>query len=429
MTDSSPTRRAVLAGAGAAGAALALPTTSADAAAARNVQLWRCTGAALAGGTHAGTRYATGAVVLGRPAGRTTYTDPYGARTTRAYDHGSWSTSWSPIPFAFTQLVPSWRALTPGGSFVSVWVQALTTTGRTTRWFSLGRWSDMTGGSPSRMTVNGQSDTYATVATDTLKARPGYAFKAWRLMVTLYRPAGTTATPSLTAANVMASAVPTGSTVTVPVSPVGIGRGTVLPVPAYSQMVHAGHYPAWNGGGEAWCSATSLAMLLDYWRVGPSTTETAWVRPTPHTNPQVDHVVGKVFDHAYDGSGNWAFNTAYAGVRGLDAFVTRLRSLAEAERFVAAGIPLAISTSFTRTQLTGAGFGTNGHLMVIAGFDAAGDVVVNDPASGMVASNARVRKTYARAQLENAWARSGGTTYVLHPGSRPLPTPPAQRNW
>ena len=79
------------------------------------------------------------------------------------------------------------------------------------------------------------------------------------------------------------------------------------------------------------------------------------------------------------------------------------------------------STSFSKTQLTGAGFGTNGHLMVIHDFDAAGNVLVNDPASGMVASNTRVAKTYDRAQFESAWGRSGGTTYVMHPASRALP--------
>lgn len=431
MTDFSPSRRALLGGAGAAAATLALPLgiPTAQAAAARNVRLWRCLGSALSGGYHTGTRYTNGSIVMGSPQGRTTYTDPYGPRTTRTYDHGTWTTGWYTPEFAMTQVIPSWRAITPGGTWISVWVQAITTTGATTAWFSLGRWSDIQPGSPYRTTVNGQSDAYATVATDTLRAKAGYAFKSWRLRVTLYRPAGWTATPTVTAANVMSSAIPTGSTSSVPVSPVGVARGVVLGVPTYSQMVHTGHYPSLNGGGEAWCSGTSTAMILDYWKTGPTSTDVAWVNPRPHTNPQVDHAVAKVFDYGYNGSGNWAFNTAYAGTRGLDAFVTRLRSLNEAERFIKAGIPLAISTSFTSSQLSGAGFGTNGHLMVIVGFDSAGNVVVNDPASGMRASNAYVRKTYNRAQLENAWARSGGTTYVMRPTWKALPTALTQRNW
>jgi hypothetical protein len=34
-----------------------------------------------------------------------------------------------------------------------------------------------------------------------------------------------------------------------------------LNVPRYSQMTHRGHYPQY-GGGQAWCSPTSLSMLL-----------------------------------------------------------------------------------------------------------------------------------------------------------------------
>ena len=53
------------------------------------------------------------------------------------------------------------------------------------------------------------------------------------------------------------------------------------------------------------------------------------------------------------GAGNWPFNTAYAANLTGDAFVTRLTSLREAERFIAAGIPLAASISFSRGQLDG----------------------------------------------------------------------------
>ena len=52
------------------------------------------------------------------------------------------------------------------------------------------------------------------------------------------------------------------------------------------------------------------------------------------------------WDYTYEGAGNWPFNAAYAHTYGLDSFVTRLRSLAEAERFVGAGIPLVVSSSW-----------------------------------------------------------------------------------
>ncbi|MFY9914326.1 MAG: C39 family peptidase, partial [Nocardioidaceae bacterium] len=129
-----------------------------------------------------------------------------------------------------------------------------------------------------------------------------------------------------------------------------------------------------------------------------------------------------VFDYTYDGAGNWPFNTAYASRYGLQGFVTRLRSLTEAEEFIRAGIPLVISVSFAKGDLDGAGYGTNGHLMVVVGFTESGDVVVNDPASHLVKDDGQVRTTYRRDQLENAWVpHSGGTVYVIHPEKRHLP--------
>ena len=85
-----------------------------------------------------------------------------------------------------------------------------------------------------------------------------------------------------------------------------------------------------------------------------------------YADPWVDHVARVVYDYGYEGAGNWAFNTAYAAILTGNAFVTRLASLREAERFIRAGIPLAASISFGRGQLSGAPISsTAGHLVVI----------------------------------------------------------------
>jgi uncharacterized protein YvpB len=302
--------------------------------------------------------------------------------------------------------------------------------GTTTKWYVLGRWAsgdDTAAGDIHRTSAPNQGDTNGSVAVDTFVAATGRSLNNWQLKVTLYRLAGTTQTPVVRSVGAMASRLPAEKKVAA--SPLGGAEGVVLDVPTYSQETHIGHYPQWDGGGEAWCSATSTAMVLDYYGAGPTATETAWVDPTD-ADPQVDHAARSVFDYSYDGAGNWPFNTAYAGTRGLDAFVTRLRSLTEAEQFIKAGIPLIASLSFKKGDLPGAGYGTNGHLMVIVGFDAAGNVVVNDPASHLIKSNDEVRTTYDRAAFENAWVpHSGGLVYVVHPASTPLPPQPAQHNW
>ena len=150
-------------------------------------------------------------------------------------------------------------------------------------------------------------------------------------------------------------------------------------MPPHSQRLHVGTFPEWDNGGESWCSPTSTTMLLEHWGRGPTAEESGWVGDA--VDPEVVHGVRRVYDPAFRGAGNWAFNTAYAATRGLRSYVTRLRDLTEAERFVAAGIPLVVSVTFRRDELDGAGYDTNGHLLTIVGFTADGDVVSNDPNS------------------------------------------------
>jgi hypothetical protein len=178
-------------------------------------------------------------------------------------------------------------------------------------------------------------------------------------------------------------------------------------------MVHEGHYPQWGGGGEAWCSPTSVSMVLAYWDALPPAGQYGWV-PDGHPAPWVDEVARRVYDHGYDGAGNWAFNTAYAGGRVPEAHVTRLRSLRAAERYLADGVPLVISVAFGSDDLDNTPItSSNGHLLVVVGFQADGDVVVNDPAADP-RQRERVRRVYDRAQLEKVWQQaSDGLAYVI----------------
>ena len=283
-------------------------------------------------------------------------------------------------------------------------VRARAADGTTGSWDTVADWSRTNRPVP-RTTYSGQADDLGRVSVDTWYAAG--AVTSWQVRVTLMRPKGSSlrcqprARRRRRVGRCLAPPDPT--------SKPGPGVGTVLPVPAYSQMVHSGHYPQWGGGGEAWCSATSTAMVLGYYGISPTPTGI-----TPgHVDAVVDHTAKMVYDHGYDGTGNWAFNTAYAAtlVAG-DSYVTRMRDLREAEDYIAAGVPLVVSIAFGRNQLTGAPISaSNGHLLVIVGFEADGDVVVNDPAG---ATNAEVRRVYDRAQFERIWiAASGGTAYVI----------------
>ncbi|WP_091453170.1 C39 family peptidase [Actinokineospora iranica] len=396
-------------------AAAVSPTAAATTAAVdyREFRMPRAFGAGLTDGLLPGRN----GLRIARPAGTVEHTEP-GLGTTRRYEYATWTSPEHRPGFAATQLVASWNAQTPPGT----WLQVEMRPRAGERWYSLGRWASGDG-DIQRTSVPGQSGAAGMVDVDTFIAAQGLT--GYRLRVTLYRLAGTDASPTLTMVGAMTSAVP--DRFTVPASAPGPARGIELPVPRYSQNTHVGQYPQYGGGGEAWCSPTSTEMVVEYWGRGPSQADLAWVDPA-YADPSVDHAARHTYDHAYDGTGNWPFNTAYAATFGLSAHVTRLRSMAELESHIAAGVPVITSQSFRADELDGAGYGTAGHLMVVVGFTPEGDVIANDPASP---DNAAVRRVYDRAQFETIWLRTkrhtasgavagapGGIAYIIRPARR-----------
>jgi Peptidase_C39 like family len=310
----------------------------------------------------------------------------------------------TPAGFGVTRAVPSWDADTPPGSWIEVSLRARLPGGRLTKWYSAGVWA-ADGSSVARHSVDGQGDGDATMATDTLVIADGRpAAEALQVKVRLMA-ARADAVPSLRLAGVAVSTAPPnpgpGAKGGPPPSAGDPSAwGKVLDVTACAQS-----YP---DGGEGWCSPTSTSMIVGY-----------WAKDTGPCEPRVRAAVDGVYDWIYDGHGNWPFNTAYAAARGLEAWVARFRSLEDAERWIAAGVPVAISYSWKAGELTGAPVrSSNGHLGVLVGFDAHGDPVVNDPAG----KGDAVRRTYKRAELENVWVgHSGGTAYLAYPPGWSIP--------
>lgn len=143
------------------------------------------------------------------------------------------------------------------------------------------------------------------------------------------------------------------------------------------------------------CSPTSLAMVLDYHGAGAPTAD----------------VAARAYDAAHDLYGVWprAIQTAFS--YGVEGYVARFAGWSEVERELAAGRPLVISIAAKEGQLHGAPYAsTAGHLLVLCGFTAEGDVEVADPAAKDAASGTTV---YLRRELEVCWLARGGTAYVL----------------
>ncbi|MFE2431159.1 peptidase C39 family protein [Streptomyces sp. NPDC059373] len=389
---------------------------------------WRCGGPQ---GTRA-AEYPRSGLVIGHATGTTDYTDPH-TRTTATWEMATWTSPVHIPPYPASELVASWNADTPAGTWIQTEVSGTYTDGTATPWYVLGRWA--AGDDDIRRTsVDDQSDGKSSIWTDTFSIddpASGLRLASYRLRLTLYRKPGTRLTPTVWRIGAMASDIP--DRFTVPASVPGEGRGVELPVPRFSQEIHKGQYPQYDNGGEAWCSPTSSAMVLQYWGRGPTAEQLAWV-DAAYADPQVDHAARYTYDYQYEGCGNWPFNAAYAATyRDMNAIITRLHTLNDVEKLICAGIPVITSQSFLADELDGAGYGTSGHLMSVIGFTEDGDVIANDPAS---ADDAAVRHVYKRSQFETIWLRTkrynasgqvrsgtGGVCYLYWP----LRPSPAQR--
>lgn len=295
-------------------------------------------------------------------------------------------------PFNFTQAIASWNADTPTGAWVETLIRAQLGA-RWTKWYNLGVWAaDYTTVQRHSVRLQGDADGYVAVDTLVLTNKKSPA-NAYQVQVRLFSSDGAAA-PTVRNVSVAVSTDPPKKAATLtPGDPTMWNQ--VLGVPECSQMV----YP----GGNIWCSPTSTSMVLGYWGIDPGPCE-----------PRVLAAVDGVYDWLYDGHGNWPFNTAYAASRGMEAYVARYTSLAQLEPWIDADVPVVMSIAWGKKDLTGAPVSSSGgHLVVLVGFDAQGNPVVNDPAAS---TNEDVQRTYLRDQLETVWLEnSGGTVYLIYP--------------
>ena len=334
-------------------------------------------------------------------------TDPYAAGAYNGgnfYNGGSFRVGEATSPvmnagFGFREAVASWEAETPTGTWVETQMRALVG-GVWTKWYNLGVWAaDYS--TVRRHSAGSQSDTNGYVGIDTLViTNKKAAATAFQVKVRLFSADGI-AVPRVRASSVALSTSPDKSAVASVGNPAHWNQ--VLAVPECSQMV----YP---DGGQVWCSPTSTSMVLRYW-AGDTTSA---------CETHVRAALGGVYDWVFKGYGNWPFNTAYAATKGLQSHVTRFTSLAQLEPWISAGVPAILSVAWSSGQLTGASISsTAGHLLVLVGFDASGNPIINDPAAS---SDAAVQRTYLRSEFEPLWLQaSAGTAYLSYPAGWPVP--------
>ena len=298
----------------------------------------------------------------------------------------------SGIPW--NELIVSWNVEAPVGSFLKVEASAISS-GQATKFYELGNWSPDNKTFP-RSSVRNQKDDDGAVHTDTL-ALTHFA-EAARIRVTLgglggARPELKFLGASFSNTKISSAALP----------PNRAAWGKIIATPERSQ--HG--YP----GGSGWCSPTSLSMDLARW---------SEVLNRPEMNLTVPQVATNVFDASYNGTGNWVFNTAFAGsFSGMRSYVTRFDDLAEVEDWIAAGIPVILSGRWDWLR-AGRPLDAAGHLIVCIGFTENGDVIVNDPAAHLDRGQT-VRQIYKREDVLRSWSHSHRAVYLVYPATAKIP--------
>ena len=99
------------------------------------------------------------------PQGRTDFTDPH-TGITKAWDYSTWTSPVHAISFGATEVVASWNADAPAGTWIQIELHGTYTNGEQTPWYVMGRWAkgdeDI-----KRSTLDGQGDPWSTIWTDT----------------------------------------------------------------------------------------------------------------------------------------------------------------------------------------------------------------------------------------------------------------------
>lgn len=291
------------------------------------------------------------------------------------------------------ELVASWNV--PPGVYLKVEARGIFPD-HTTKYYTMSLWSDDPAKHP-RESVRRQRDADGNVDIDTL-ALTRHGAKA-QIRITMGGPG--TVSPALL--KFFGVSFCDSQVKAAPLEPNRAAWGKVIEVPQRRQ----GEYE----GGGGWCSPTSMSMVLAYW---------SDKLHRPELNHTVPETAAAINDDVLDGTGNWPFNTAYAGTYpGMRAYVTRLSDISELEDWIEAGIPpiLSVSSYLLRGMPTGP---DQGHLIVCVGFTKEGDVVVNDPGVS-VKRNMPARKVYPRQQVIENWKKSKNAIYLVYPETAAVP--------
>ncbi len=271
----------------------------------------------------------------------------------------------------FKQMLASWNSSSTGGT-VEVSVSVKLDNGRYTDWFSWGVWSAIKGLSGSASTENEHGKVGIDILTLNRMCQGIVKYKI-DIKQTLDH------TPIVY--NITLACDKRESSLKAPDD-----TYKKLNVPYRRQ----GDVPEIGG---SICSATSLSMVLLY---------------HGEEGLEVEDVAWGVRDYGAGKFGNWAYNVAYAGELGYDAYIDYF-DIDAIKWAIYTGHPLACSIKVAQGQLTNSGYPgyqTNGHLLCVVGYQEKNGqkwLLINDPAHPEV-------KAILESEFENIYR---GVSYIV----------------
>ncbi len=293
------------------------------------------------------------------------------------------------------EAVVSWNVDAPAGTGIRVEARAYCNN-HFTKFYTMGIWSRDAITYP-RESVNGQQDADGDVHTDTLALKAPMS----RIQVRVTLLGGSNLPPPQL--KFLGVSLADTNAKPEPLPPNRAAWGKEVVVPGRTQS-------GWPGA-SGWCSPTSTSMALAFWSKRLNRSE---------LDIPVPDAAHSIYDKVYDGTGNWPFNTAFAGsFSGIRAYVTRFSDIRELEDWSAAGLPVVVSVSYD-LLLGKAKDADPGHLMVCDGFTATGDIVLNDPAHHPERGEV-CRRVFPRANFLRGWGRSHDLVYLIYPEDARVP--------
>ncbi len=297
-----------------------------------------------------------------------------------------------PLPAPTRRLIPSWNLSLPPGRSVRIDLRvAATDADRWSAWLTVGECGDLPSPPPP---IDIDDPAFGRVHIDEFRAtRP-----IDRVQLRLVEPDDACADVparvnrlALTwddEPDAHARATPSSTAVSAPTDDADAARTPIeLPVPFRSQYADTADL------GPRLCSPTSLAMVLEYLGVA---------RPT------LD-VARACYDPRHDLYGNWSRAVQTAAALGVPGYLARFSRWSHVRALLDRRLPVIASIRFEPGGLPGAPLPrTDGHLLVVRGFDARGGVWVNDPAHRDPAPRA-----YPLEALARAWFAGSAIGYIL----------------